>query len=254
MNIKEELTCNYCNEVYTNPLTLNCCGENICKQHVEELTLNNTSKTFTCPLCNEENENQKLNVNKCIQKMLENQLHNFQVDSKYKETLANLRIQVKKLEAVLNEPEYYIFNEINELKRQIDLDRDKLKIKIDELADGLIQQLESYEARFKTEYKENVNLEHYYALVEASKKLLAEHEKCLSSFSAKAQDREKQYVESEYVINNLQSKIKELKSSLFSDLSIAYDPVEINKIDLFGNIGMFKLIIKVCLALFYFIF
>jgi hypothetical protein len=41
MNIKEELTCKYCNEVYKNPITLNCCGENICKQHVEELTSNN---------------------------------------------------------------------------------------------------------------------------------------------------------------------------------------------------------------------
>jgi hypothetical protein len=252
MNIKEELTCKYCNEVYKNPITLNCCGENICKQHVEELTSNNTSKTFACPLCNEENENQKLNVNKCIQKMLENELHHFQVDSKYKESLADLRIQVEKLEAVLRDPENVIYLEIAELKRQVDLGREKLKIKIDELADDLIQQLESYEKTFKAEYKENVNLEHYYALVEASKKLLAEHEKCLSSFSAKAQDREKQYEESEYVINNLKSKIKELKSSLFSDLSITYDPVEINKIDLFGYSGMFKLIIKVCLALFYF--
>ena len=37
MNIKEDLTCKYCREIYKNPITLICCGDNICKQHIEEL-------------------------------------------------------------------------------------------------------------------------------------------------------------------------------------------------------------------------
>ena len=56
-----------------------------------------------------------------------------------------------------------------ELKRQVDLNREELKSQIDKLADGLIKQLESFEAEFKSEYKEKVDLEHYKGLIETSK-------------------------------------------------------------------------------------
>ena len=88
MNIKEELTCKYCNEIYSNPIMLSCCGENICKQHIDELILLSSPNTnkFTCPLCNEENANQNFCVNKLIERLLEKELHKLQIDTKYKET------------------------------------------------------------------------------------------------------------------------------------------------------------------------
>ena len=36
MNAKEHLTCNYCNEIYKQPITL-LCGDNLCKQPIDEL-------------------------------------------------------------------------------------------------------------------------------------------------------------------------------------------------------------------------
>jgi len=244
MNIKEQLTCKCCHEVYKNPISLNCCGDNICKQHVEELMSNNSSNEFKCPLCNEENGHQKLNVNKIIQKMVETKLHEFEIDSKYKETLDKLTSEIQKLESILKDPENYIYEEVNEFKRQVDLDREKLKIQIDALADDIIQQLETYEGKFKSELKANVVVNDYNGLVESSRAQLVEYEEFLSFFSAKKEEREEKNNQIEQVINTLQSKIKEAKNKIFSNLYINYKPISNGVENVFG-----KLIIKVRFSL-----
>jgi len=234
MNIKQELTCKYCNEIYKNPITLTC-GDSICKNHIEELVINNS---ILCPLCSQENMNQTFNANKLIVKLLEIELHKFKLEPKYELMLNSLKQEIKNLEAILKDPENLIFEEIGELKRQVDLDREKLKTQIDTLANDLIQQLESYEQKFKAEFK-NIDLEHYAVLVESSRQKLNEYEKCLSLFSTENAEREERFNQSQERVKILVPKIKELKDKLFANTTIRYKPVE-DKDDLFG-----KLIIKV---------
>jgi chromosome segregation ATPase len=192
--------------------------------------------TFTCLLCKEENYNQNLKVNKFVEKLIAQDLHKYEIESKYQETLNNLEKEVEKIEAILNNHDKVIHEEINELKRQVDLEREILKSQIDERADDLIQQLESYEAKFKTEYKTIVDFEHYNSLVESSRKKLEEYESCLNLFSAKHQEREEKYIESENMIKNLQAEIVELNNRLVSNLSITYKPFRGNMEDLYGQI------------------
>ena len=101
-----------------------------------------------------------------------------------------METEIENLETILKDPENYIFEEISELKRQVDLDRERLKSQIDEIADDLVHQLESHEKRFKSEYKSNVNLEDYNRLVETSRKQLGEFENFFNLFSNKNQERE----------------------------------------------------------------
>ena len=108
------------------------------------------------------------------------------------------------------------------------------------LANGLIQQLESFVNRFKTEYKKNVDFEHYNALVKSSKKQLEEFENCLNLFSSTNKEKKKKSKQSEEIINILQPKIAELKNQLFSNLSLNYEPFKEKIEDLYG-----KIIIKV---------
>ena len=154
MNAKEKLTCKYCGNIYKNPITLTC-GDSICKHHIEELVSKNPSNKFSCPLCFNENMNQNFSVNKLIQDMLENDLHKFKIDSKLKKIYENLKVEVEHLEQILNNPDNVIYEQLNELKRQVYLDRERLKNEIDTLADGLIEQLEMYEKKFKSEYDSN---------------------------------------------------------------------------------------------------
>ena len=226
MNIKEDLTCKYCNEIYTEPVTLNCCGDNICRRHMKILFSIGNKKRFLCPFCNEQNLNQNFRVNKTIQYLLDIEAHKFTIDPKYEQVLNNFRAVVRNLETILNEPENYIYEKINEVKRQVDLDREKAKTEIDKLADGFIQQLETHEKQFKAEYKANIDMKHLISLSEASKKQLKEYESCLNLLSNKTEQRDQQTKQSEISIKNLKSKIEQLKQQLFINMTIKYNPTQ----------------------------
>ena len=240
MNIGKKLTCKYCNQIYKEPITLVCCGDSLCKKHVHDLLDIYDTNTFLCPFCNERNSNQNLRVNKTIQELLDVEVHKFELDPKYERILNSFKTEIRNLEVILNDPESVIYDEISELKRQVDINREELKGQIDKLADGLIQQLESFEAEFKSEYKEKVDLEHYKSLIETSKKQLEQYEKHLSLFSSKTEDKDERSKASESIINDLQSKIKEIKVNMFSNKLITYKSIESNEIRLFG-----ELVIKV---------
>ena len=233
MNLREELTCKDCKEIYQSPITLNCCGENICKKDVEKLISKDSSSKFTCPLCSEENFHQKLNPNKFMQKMVENKLHKFKTDRKSKRTLKDFKIKVEILERLATDPKNYIHEEIDGIKRQVELDRETSKGRIDSLADGLIQELESYESRFKAEYKPAMYLNSF---VKSSRKQLAEYEKFLNLFSAKKEKKAEQRKQSKNAINMIQSNIDHVKTKLFSNLSIKYQPIQNNSACCLGEL------------------
>jgi len=244
MNFKDELTCNHCNEIFKSPIMLNCCGKNICKHHIDDLLANKTSHTFSCPFCNQENSNQNFHINELLEKLIGREFHELKLDSKNELVLNNLKMEIGNLEAILKDPENVINEQIRELKREADLDREIIILHIDELADNINQQLDTYEKKFKSEYKSNIDLKHYNDLVESSRKQLAEYEKCLSLFSTKKEERDEKTNQSEQVIDMLQSKITEAKNNLFSNLSIRYKADEDY---LFGElkitVSLFKFII-----------
>ena len=243
MNIKEKLTCKYCNQIFKHPITLACCGDCLCKDHIKDLLSIDDTNAFSCPLCNEKTTNQNFKISKIVQAMLDIEAHRFNLNPKYEIILNNFKAEIRNLEAILNEPENFIYEEINELKRKVDLDREKAKIEIDKLADDLIEQLETFEKQFKREYKSKVDMKQFISLAETSKQQLAEYEKFLSLLSTNSEERDKQSKQSETTINNLQSKIKELKRNLLSNKLITYKPMETKIQDLYG-----KLIIKVKLV------
>ena len=249
MNLNEQLTCKYCNSIYNEPVSLNCCGENICRCHINELLPTGARNTFLCPFCNAKSTNLNVCVNKLIKTLVENQLHKLEIDSDYKKEPNRFKAEIGKLETILKDPESFIYEEMHELKRLVDLDREKSKSQLDDLADDLIQQLDTYERKFKEEFKsKNVDLEPYNALVESSKKQLIEYDTLLNFFSNKKKVRDEKANARENMVNSLECKIKKLKDKLFSNLSITYQPIERNKEDLFG-----KLIIKVSLVKFFLI-
>jgi hypothetical protein len=236
MNINEKLKCKYCLEIFKQPITLNCCGKSICKQHLDKIINESSSNTFSCPLCNQENTKQNIHCNELIEDLIDMQLHKSKLDPKYEITRDKLLIEIENLEKILKDPENIIYEEISELKRQVDLDRESLKNEIYTLADGLIQQLESYEKRFKAEYKEKIDLAKYNDLVESSKSQLCEFEKYLSLFSIENKTRDEKLTEIEKTINILQPAIEDVKNALFSNLTIGYQPMVKNTDGLFGKL------------------
>ena len=240
MNINEKLSCKYCREIFKKPVYLICCNKNICKHHIDKIVNEALSNTFSCPLCNQENTKQNFHCNELIEDLIELELHKYKLDPKYKITRDNLMIEIENLEKILKDPENIIYEKLSELKRQVDLDRESIKNEIDTLADGLIQQLESYEKKFKAEYKEKIDLDKYNELVESSRANLKEYEKYLNMFSVENNARNEKTSEIEKLINILQSEIEEIKSKLFSNLRINYKPQVMDRSGSFGKLIITK--------------
>ena len=104
----------------------------------------------------------------------------------------------------------------------------------------LIQQLESNEKKFKSECKRNLSIGNYNSYIEWSNKQFIEYKKFLNLFSTKKQQRDDKIFFTEHETNLLKSKIDEIQTKLFSNLSITYKPLRIKVEDMFG-----KLTIKV---------
>jgi hypothetical protein len=169
-------------------------------------------------------------------KLITKGLQEFELNPKYEKILNNLKAEILNMETILKDPENYIYEEMAELKRQVDLDRERLKFQIDLLANDLIGKLEAYETMFKVEYNSNETLKLYNDLVESSRKQLAEYEQSLSLFSAKKELRAKMSSQSQNKIKTLQTKTNELKDDLFSRVSLKYTPMKANIQDLFGQL------------------
>ena len=112
MNIKEQLTCKYCKEIFKKPVSLNCCGENICNIHLNEFLFSDDSQKFQCPFCKVEILNPNFTVNKLIESLVENELYKLEIDLNYNLTLNNLKTEVEKFEAILKNPKLLKKHEI----------------------------------------------------------------------------------------------------------------------------------------------
>ena len=229
MNIKVKLECECCNQIYKDPVTLICCGGNICKQHINDFS--SISNTFRCPFCHQQNQNQNLNINKFIQGLLENHLGH----KAHGQINENLKMEIGNLEKILKHPESYIFKQISELKRQVTAEKEKHLSKIDQLSGDLFRELETYELKFISECRQNIGLEAFKDLLESSKNKLAEFEGCLSLF-ADREDRVEKANQCQQAIYKLQSKIKEAKNKLFANLCISYEPNKNGKGDSLGEL------------------
>ena len=146
--VKNLFDCEQCNQLLVEPVTLPC-GYSVCKRHLDEL-LENTPKDmnkFDCQLCEEKHyipENGFF-VNKRIQNGLNIKLNSLKLNSvydKFKREITDAKNNIQKLENLQKYPENYIFEYFEELKRQVDLRREELKLKLDNCSDEIIQSIE----------------------------------------------------------------------------------------------------------------
>ena len=207
MNIIEELTCKHCHEIYDEPVTLNCCGDNVCKKHIDELLLVNN--TFACLICNADNRNQSTTTNKTLKNLIERELQNLKIDPNYEYVLTNFKEKVRNIESIHNDPEHKIKEKIGELKRQVQLDKEEAINEISKLAESILTRLNSLEADFIKDCKSKVILDYYSQLIKRMNSELNDFENCLKSLKNADEDRRKKSNQIEKVNSNLDKEIEE---------------------------------------------
>ena len=226
MNIEEDITCSCCSKIYNDPVFLSCCGSNICKQHIDSILANKEIKKPVCPFCNTEIQNQTFYINRPLKNLIEKrELHKIEIDPKFENTLKKLKEKMNYMEKVENDPDSIIFESISKLKRQVDLDREELKEKIDKLADEIIKTLESLEIEFKQDSKTRVKETFDDDFKKSLNNQLQEYEKTLNSLAKTNEERENQRLDIEETLEILQVKLNQLESGIFSNKMITYDPV-----------------------------
>ncbi len=97
-------------------------------------------------------------VNKLVQKALEIKFHNFKLSPIFdecKKLIEETKKSAAKVEAIANDSESFIYEYFSELKRNVDLRREELKLKIDDYSDQLVQSIEMTQSKCTQLSKEN---------------------------------------------------------------------------------------------------
>ena len=147
--VKNLFDCEQCYQLLVDPIALPC-GTSVCKTHLDELLEYSPkeSNTFLCKLCDDEHSVPKKGfvIHKRIQNALNIKFNTLKLNPVYEECkkeINDVKMKMQKIEALEKDPEYFIFEYFEKLKRQVDLRRETLKLKLDNCSDEIMQSIEN---------------------------------------------------------------------------------------------------------------
>ena len=158
--ISKALKCAECREILRSPVILPC-GLSVCKHHTE------AKSSFYCMSCADEHSSPRgFPSNKALEEMIAAEIQELDLGKEHKLALdlcAQLDTTIEKLASAYENPELYIHEKMSSLKNKVDLKRELLKLRIDEIADKMIEKVVKYEdecvthsksSSFKTDFEE----------------------------------------------------------------------------------------------------
>jgi len=183
--IKNFFDCDSCHQVLVDPISFPC-GSNVCKSHLDKL-LKNVSKEksfFRCEICKEEHfiPISGLKVDKRLQRGLEIQFNTLKLTPIFDECKAVIKKaneRVAEIETLEKSSEGYIYEYFEDIKRQGDIRREDLKMKIDKYSDEVIQSIEGTQLNY---IKISKQVNQISTDIEQSKKELEDYVKRFDTF------------------------------------------------------------------------
>lgn len=123
----------------------------VCKRHFDE-QLDNTyedDNKFKCELCHEEDSVPKngLFINEHIKNALDIKINtmavNFDIYNQCEKEIEEASKNLANIETLQKNAENFIYDYFEDIKKKIDLRREELKVKIDEVSDEMIKSVEN---------------------------------------------------------------------------------------------------------------
>ena len=151
MSFKEDLKCSYCPKVLKDPIILPC-QDTICKEHLEETNI----KSIQCLTCNEEFNLDKIEfkTNKIAKALSEKDAHLSNEEKVLKKSLTDSLVEFYSILDEFKESKLSlsvnIFNHFAEIRRKIDVQREELKQKVDNISMAMIDQTKTMEASYSS--------------------------------------------------------------------------------------------------------
>jgi hypothetical protein len=150
MSLKYNLTCSYCSKILENPIELPC-EDLICKGHLTEANALKQKK-IECRKCGRKfdiNENEFTPASKFVKQLLNEEAYLSEEEIALKTKLNELTISFHEIykKFLLNKTKLDLncHNHFEEIRFQIAAQRDKLKVKIDDITLEMIEQTRKYE-------------------------------------------------------------------------------------------------------------
>lgn len=235
--VKSMLDCGLCNKLLVSPVALSC-GSIVCKTHIDEMVKNKTEDTFDCVACQNDHlvPKEGFVVSKQIENLLNLQLYTLKAGPEYdecKKVIEEAKANYDKIETLQKNSECYIYEYFEDIKRQVDLRREDLKLKIDSKSDEIIRYIE----KFRLDHiKVSKKVNKITANIEKSKTELDLYITQFDTFEINDKKFEKIKNSVADVNKNFDSIIKEYNDSLLGNekYSFRFDKISVNQI--FGNL------------------
>lgn len=229
------LSCEYeiCKKYLQVPIRLPC-QKTICKEHIDDHIKYGFDYIY-CQFCNKEHSipENGFPINKDLECILNANMH---LNTNHKKAIEKLKKLEKTKETynfMAEKPHEFIDNYFSEVKNNIELQKDKLKLKIDLITREMICQVENIEM----ECKNNIKAKTFDTVINTNLDIQInnwKHElrkpKLNSRLLANLQ------VELDSIEKETKSKLKKLRNLLLSSNEILFEPGQILTNDLFGKL------------------
>lgn len=213
------LKCVNCREILSVPVILPC-GHMICQQHIHV----DDSQVMCCN-CGIHHPNKEFITVKSVADMLEANLPSLDFGNQHKQVTKlceELRNQLDKNDAMLNNFDTHIYEEISSLKNRVMLKSEKLKLSIDETTKEIISDLEELKKQCKINFKENTqedgfkcSMDKFRTLNESTKKKLNEWSQLLNQLKYDEEKCKKIQEDCKQTITDLIENVRNLEKELF---------------------------------------
>ena len=166
--ILNAIKCAICNQIIESPVILSC-NDPICKKHVS----NQSNHLIRCEKCGDKhripsNGFQPLPFLEEIIKSEIGQLDFGSVHKEAKKSCESVKDSLNELEALLNDPYFFTYERISELKNSVQLKGEELKLKID-------QEMKKLLDRLRKSTKENLKSIYHRKSLKKNRKSLTEN-------------------------------------------------------------------------------
>ena len=236
--IKNFFDCDLCHQVLVDPISFPC-GNNVCKGHLDKLLRNVSAEKsfFQCEICQEEHFIPKsgFKVDKRLQNGLEIQLNTLTLTPIFEEckiVIKKANERVAKIETLEKNSEVFIYEYFGDIKRQVDIRREDLKMKIDKYSDEVIQSIDGTQLNY---IKISKQVNQISTEIEQSKKELDDYVKRFDTFYID----EKKFEAIKQGLVGLNGKfekiILEYNSALIGNQKYSFQFDEIPIADIFGR-------------------
>ena len=154
MSLKSDLVCNICKKILKEPVTLPCLCAEVCQQHIDDIVTRRRTH-IQCQTCEKvlDVPKQGFPPNLVVKKYIERDGHlthdEKQLKKDLQHLLTNLEDLITKFRIGLAEITLLHCDHYAELRRQIDIRRETLLTKINQISQAMIARVESSEAAFK---------------------------------------------------------------------------------------------------------